>query len=159
MPHALPPLPRFLQVFADVYETEYRKKFVFAGITYEHRLIDDMVAQVCEGGGGGLEGRSTGSLMTWWHRCVKGGGGVGQECVYGGLGGLKGRCVWGGGWKAGGGSLRMRRTALILSTQDCTRTEYGTTCTAPILSTAPPVLHPYPGAQEQWWLCVGVQEL
>ena len=75
MPHALPPLPRFLQVFADVYETEYRKKFVFAGITYEHRLIDDMVAQVCKGGGGGRAGV-----------CVWGvGGAEGPVCVGGGL--------------------------------------------------------------------------
>ena len=99
-----------------MYETEYRKKFVFAGITYEHRLIDDMVAQVCEGGGGGLEGRSTGSLMTWWHRCVKGGGG-----------GRAGVCVWGVGGAEGpvcvGGGLE-GRWGLVEDAQDCTHTEY-----------------------------------
>ena len=37
---------RFLQIFADMYEESYRSKFEKAGIWYEHRLIDDMVAQV-----------------------------------------------------------------------------------------------------------------
>ena len=38
---------RFLQIFQEVYETEgYQAKFESAGIWYEHRLIDDMVAQV-----------------------------------------------------------------------------------------------------------------
>ena len=38
---------RFLQIFQEVYETQgYQKKFEDAGIYYEHRLIDDMVAQV-----------------------------------------------------------------------------------------------------------------
>ena len=37
---------RFLQIFADMYEAHYREKYEKAGIWYEHRLIDDMVAQV-----------------------------------------------------------------------------------------------------------------
>lgn len=37
---------RFLQIFADMYEAHYRDKYEKAGIWYEHRLIDDMVAQV-----------------------------------------------------------------------------------------------------------------
>ena len=38
---------RFLQIFQDTYEAEgYKEKFEKAGIWYEHRLIDDMVAQV-----------------------------------------------------------------------------------------------------------------
>jgi isocitrate dehydrogenase len=38
----------FLMIFADIYEKEgYKAKFDAAGIWYEHRLIDDMVAQVC----------------------------------------------------------------------------------------------------------------
>lgn len=38
---------RFLQIFEDVYETQgYKEKFEKLGIWYEHRLIDDMVAQV-----------------------------------------------------------------------------------------------------------------
>ena len=37
---------RFLQIFQDVYERQgYKAKFERLGIWYEHRLIDDMVAQ------------------------------------------------------------------------------------------------------------------
>ncbi len=36
---------RFKDIFEEVYETHYKEKFETAGITYEHRLIDDMVAQ------------------------------------------------------------------------------------------------------------------
>lgn len=35
---------RFKDIFQEVFETNYRHKFDEAGITYEHRLIDDMVA-------------------------------------------------------------------------------------------------------------------
>lgn len=35
---------RFKDIFAEVYENEFKPKFEAAGITYEHRLIDDMVA-------------------------------------------------------------------------------------------------------------------
>lgn len=35
---------RFKDIFQDIYETEFKEKFAAAGITYEHRLIDDMVA-------------------------------------------------------------------------------------------------------------------
>lgn len=37
---------RFLQIFAEMYEKSYRQQYEKAGIWYEHRLIDDMVAQV-----------------------------------------------------------------------------------------------------------------
>jgi hypothetical protein len=37
---------RFLQIFAEIYEAQYKKQYDSAGIWYEHRLIDDMVAQV-----------------------------------------------------------------------------------------------------------------
>eukprot|EP00955_Chlamydomonas_euryale_P034235 349730-Chlamydomonas_euryale.AAC.1 len=36
----------FLRIFAEMYEQRYKKDFEAAGIWYEHRLIDDMVAQV-----------------------------------------------------------------------------------------------------------------
>ena len=36
---------RFLEIFAEMYEAEYKAKFEELGIYYEHRLIDDMVAQ------------------------------------------------------------------------------------------------------------------
>ena len=35
---------RFKDLFEEVYESEFADKFGAAGITYEHRLIDDMVA-------------------------------------------------------------------------------------------------------------------
>ena len=35
---------RFKDIFAEVFETEFATRFEAAGITYEHRLIDDMVA-------------------------------------------------------------------------------------------------------------------
>jgi isocitrate dehydrogenase len=35
---------RFKDIFQEVYENEFQKKFESLGITYEHRLIDDMVA-------------------------------------------------------------------------------------------------------------------
>jgi isocitrate dehydrogenase len=35
---------RFKDIFAEVFESEFKAKFAAAGITYEHRLIDDMVA-------------------------------------------------------------------------------------------------------------------
>ena len=35
---------RFKDLFAEVFESEFEAEFAAAGITYEHRLIDDMVA-------------------------------------------------------------------------------------------------------------------
>ena len=35
---------RFKDIFAEIYEAEFKSQFDAAGITYEHRLIDDMVA-------------------------------------------------------------------------------------------------------------------
>jgi len=35
---------RFKDIFAEVYEAEFKDKFEAAGIEYDHRLIDDMVA-------------------------------------------------------------------------------------------------------------------
>ena len=43
---------RFRDIFAEVYESEFKEQFEKAGITYEHRLIDDMVAQVLKWEGG-----------------------------------------------------------------------------------------------------------
>ena len=43
---------RFKDIFAEVFESEFKADFEAAGITYEHRLIDDMVAQVIKGAGG-----------------------------------------------------------------------------------------------------------
>jgi isocitrate dehydrogenase len=43
---------RFKDIFADVFDTEFVTEFEAAGLSYEHRLIDDMVAQVIKGDGG-----------------------------------------------------------------------------------------------------------
>ena len=43
---------RFKDLFEEVYETEYNEAFDKAGITYEHRLIDDMVASALKWEGG-----------------------------------------------------------------------------------------------------------
>jgi isocitrate dehydrogenase len=43
---------RFKDIFAEVYETEFKEEFAQAGITYEHRLIDDMVAAALKWEGG-----------------------------------------------------------------------------------------------------------
>ncbi|KIP04812.1 hypothetical protein PHLGIDRAFT_120358 [Phlebiopsis gigantea 11061_1 CR5-6] len=43
---------RFKDIFQEIYEAEYKKAFEAAGIYYEHRLIDDMVAQAIKSSGG-----------------------------------------------------------------------------------------------------------
>jgi isocitrate dehydrogenase len=43
---------RFKDIFAEVFEAEYAAKYKEAGITYEHRLIDDMVASALKWSGG-----------------------------------------------------------------------------------------------------------
>ena len=43
---------RFKDIFAEIFETEFKSEFDAAGLSYEHRLIDDMVAQVIKGDGG-----------------------------------------------------------------------------------------------------------
>jgi len=35
---------RFKDIFQEIYDTEFKDKYAAAGISYEHRLIDDMVA-------------------------------------------------------------------------------------------------------------------
>ena len=43
---------RFKDIFQEVFENEFREKFEEAGLTYEHRLIDDMVASAMKWSGG-----------------------------------------------------------------------------------------------------------
>ncbi|MEM8785421.1 MAG: NADP-dependent isocitrate dehydrogenase, partial [Pseudomonadota bacterium] len=43
---------RFKDIFQEVYESEFKAKFDKAGILYEHRLIDDMVAAALKWSGG-----------------------------------------------------------------------------------------------------------
>lgn len=43
---------QFKDIFQEVFDTEYRDQFEAAGLTYEHRLIDDMVASALKWEGG-----------------------------------------------------------------------------------------------------------
>lgn len=43
---------RFKDVFQDIYDRKYKEDFEKLGIYYEHRLIDDMVAQAIKSSGG-----------------------------------------------------------------------------------------------------------
>ncbi|GAB3573433.1 NADP-dependent isocitrate dehydrogenase [Leifsonia lichenia] len=43
---------RFKDLFQEVFDAEYKEKFDAAGLTYEHRLIDDMVASSLKWEGG-----------------------------------------------------------------------------------------------------------
>jgi isocitrate dehydrogenase len=43
---------RFKDLFAEVYENEFRAEFEAKGLSYEHRLIDDMVAAALKWEGG-----------------------------------------------------------------------------------------------------------
>lgn len=43
---------RFKDIFQEIYDKEYKSQFEAKGIWYEHRLIDDMVAQVMKSEGG-----------------------------------------------------------------------------------------------------------
>ena len=43
---------RFKDIFQNIYEVEFKNRFLDAGLTYEHRLIDDMVAAAMKWEGG-----------------------------------------------------------------------------------------------------------
>jgi isocitrate dehydrogenase len=43
---------RFKDIFQEIFDKDYKKQFDDAGIWYEHRLIDDMVAQALKSSGG-----------------------------------------------------------------------------------------------------------
>ncbi|WP_376986769.1 NADP-dependent isocitrate dehydrogenase [Bosea sp. R86505] len=43
---------RFKDIFEEIYQAEFKAQFDAAGITYEHRLIDDMVASAMKWSGG-----------------------------------------------------------------------------------------------------------
>lgn len=43
---------RFKDIFQEVYDTEFKNEFEAAGLSYEHRLIDDMVASAMKWEGG-----------------------------------------------------------------------------------------------------------
>ncbi len=43
---------RFKDIFQEIYDNEFKAKFTAAGLAYEHRLIDDMVAAALKWSGG-----------------------------------------------------------------------------------------------------------
>lgn len=43
---------RFKDIFEEVYQSTYKAQYEEKGIWYEHRLIDDMVAQALKSSGG-----------------------------------------------------------------------------------------------------------
>lgn len=43
---------RFKDIFQEIYDAEFKSKFEAKGLTYEHRLIDDMVASALKWSGG-----------------------------------------------------------------------------------------------------------
>jgi isocitrate dehydrogenase len=45
---------RFIELFSQVFEEEFRQRFEARGLSYEHRLIDDMVAGALKSEGGFL---------------------------------------------------------------------------------------------------------
>jgi isocitrate dehydrogenase len=45
---------RFKDLFQEVFEAEFKEQFAAKGLTYEHRLIDDMVAAALKWSGGFL---------------------------------------------------------------------------------------------------------
>ena len=67
---------RFKIIFEEVYKKEFEDKFAAAGIVYQHRLIDDMVAQMLKGNGG----------FCW--ACKNYDGDVESDCVAQGYGSL-----------------------------------------------------------------------
>lgn len=67
---------QFKDIFAEVFETEYKDKYAEAGLTYEHRLIDDMVASSLKWHGGYI-----------WA-CKNYDGDVQSDCVAQGFGSL-----------------------------------------------------------------------
>jgi isocitrate dehydrogenase len=57
---------RFKDIFQEIYESTYRKQFDEKGIWYEHRLIDDMVAQMMKSSGDFIIAlKSTGRQILW----------------------------------------------------------------------------------------------
>lgn len=43
---------RFKDIFEEIYRTDYKERMDALGLTYEHRLIDDMVASALKWNGG-----------------------------------------------------------------------------------------------------------
>ena len=63
---------RFKDIFAEVFEAEFKDAFKEAGIVYEHRLIDDMVASALKWSGGYVTNDMTfryDSIHPWGGDC------------------------------------------------------------------------------------------
>lgn len=54
---------RFKDIFQELYESTYEKEFKEKNIWYEHRLIDDMVAQMIKSSGGFIMALKSKSLF------------------------------------------------------------------------------------------------
>lgn len=67
---------RFKQIFQEIYDAEFKDKYEALGITYQHRLIDDMVAYMIKSNGG----------FVW--ACKNYDGDVQSDCVAQGYGSL-----------------------------------------------------------------------
>ena len=68
---------RFKDLFQEVFEADYKKGFEEKGVWYEHRLIDDMVAQMMKSEGGyvmALKSKSRLSLESILNKAELGGG-------------------------------------------------------------------------------------
>ena len=62
---------RFMQIFEAMYQAEYRQRFEAEKIWYEHRLIDDMVAQVPPSPPGLPKGRQADKRMQPAHSLLQ----------------------------------------------------------------------------------------
>src|SRR5665811_2222442 len=59
---------RFKDIFQEIFEKEFKKEFDAAGIIYEHRLIDDMVASALKWNGNFVWAcKNNGSRSSPWH--------------------------------------------------------------------------------------------
>lgn len=61
---------RFKDIFQEIYETHYKKDFEAKNIWYEHRLIDDMVAQMIKSSGGYVMALKSGFSPLVFYPCA-----------------------------------------------------------------------------------------
>lgn len=58
---------RFKDIYEEIYEKNYKKDFEANKIWYEHRLIDDMVAQMMKSEGGYIMALKSTLLLLYYH--------------------------------------------------------------------------------------------
>jgi isocitrate dehydrogenase len=56
---------RFKDIFQELYDNIYKKEFDANKIWYEHRLIDDMVAQMIKSEGGYIIAMKSENFCSW----------------------------------------------------------------------------------------------